>query len=79
MLPVLGGRMMEANPLVVIPVTSDEGLPEEDNLTVRLHGKIPTRLAPAIADHRGMRQIVKLEGALETAGGITAVPAPPGH
>ncbi len=81
MLPVLGGQLMGANPLAGILATSDEGLPEEDNLTVRPHGKIPTRLVPAIADHRGMRQIVKLEGALETAaaGVITAVPAPPGR
>jgi hypothetical protein len=76
---VLGGRMTGASPLAVILATSDEGLPEEDNLTVRRHGKIPTRLVPAIADHRGMRQVVKLVvGAPETAvaGGITAVPAP---
>ncbi len=81
MLPVLGGRMTGANPLAVIPVTSDEGLPEEDNLTVRPHGKIPSRLVPAIDDHRGRRQVVKLEGPLETAaaGVITAVPAPPGR
>jgi hypothetical protein len=71
--PVLGGRMMGANPLAVIPVTSDEGLPEEDNLMVRPHGKIPTPLVPAIADHHGMRQIVKL---VEAVGVITAVPAP---
>jgi hypothetical protein len=78
MQPVLGGRMVGANPLAVIPATSDEGLPEEDNLTVRLHGKIPTRLAPAIADRRGMRLIVKLlVGA--AAGVITAVPAPQGR
>jgi hypothetical protein len=77
MQPVLGGRMMGANPLAVILVTSDEGLAEEDNLTGRPHGKIPTRLAPAIADHRGMRQIVKLAEA--AADGITAVPAPPGR
>ena len=82
MLPVLGGRMVGANPLAVILATSEEGLPEEDNLTGRPNGKIPTRLVPAIADHRGMRQIVKLlVGALETAaaGVITAVPAPQGR
>ncbi len=73
MQPVLGGRMMWANPLVVILATSEEGLPEEDNLTGRLHGKIPSRLVPVIADHRGMRQIVKLVEAV--AGVITAVPA----
>jgi hypothetical protein len=78
MQPALGGRMVGANPLAVILATSDEGLPEEDNLTwVRPHGKIPSRLAPAIADHRGMRQIVKLVEAV--AGVITAVPAPPGR
>ncbi len=76
MQPVLGGRMTGANPLAGILATSDEGLPEEDNLTVRPLGKIPTRLVPAIADHRGMRQRVKL---VEAAGGITAVPAPPGR
>ncbi len=72
-----GGRMMGAKLLAVILVKSDEGLPEEDNLTVRPHGKIPTRLVPAIADHRGMRQIVKLVEAV--AGVIIAVPAPPGR
>ncbi len=79
MQPVLGGRMMGANRLAVIPVTSEEGLPEEDNLTGRPNGKIPTRLVPAIADHRGMGQIVKQVVALEmaAAGVITAVPAPP--
>ncbi len=74
---VLGGRMMGANPLAVILATSDEGLPEEDNLTVRRHGKIPTRLAPAIADHHGMRLAVVLETA--ALGVITAVPAPQGR
>jgi hypothetical protein len=74
---VLGGRMTGASPLAVILATSDEGLPEEDNLTVRRHGKIPTRLVPAIADHRGMRQVVKLAEA--AADGITAVPAPQGR
>jgi hypothetical protein len=78
MQPALGGRMMGANPLAVMLATSDEGLPEEDNLTVRRHGKILSRLDPAIAGHRGMRQIVKLvEAAVEAAAGvITAVPAP---
>ncbi len=83
MQPVLGGRMTGASPLAGILATSDEGLPEEDNLTwVRPHGKISTHPVPAIADHRGMRQIVKLlVGALETAaaGVITAVPAPQGR
>jgi hypothetical protein len=77
MQPVLGGQLMGANPLDVILATSDECLPEEDNLTVHRHGKIPTRLVPAIADRRGMRQIVKLAEA--AADGITAVPAPPGR